>query len=1713
MATELNRVVTELIIDARGSVAGAAQAVRASKEAELATNKLSDAEERAYIARKKQEGAYIGVSTSLAKVRAEYTNLQAKMDPVFAAQTRHQKEMERAVLVTDAAVRRGVTTEQQAAATIARLRQQQIRDLQAVKDATQDVIRVQRAANSNVPGGMNTSNIAAQFQDIGVTSAMGMSPLQIALQQGTQLQAVLGPMGAAGAVKALGAAFLSLINPVSLITLGLVAGTAALIQYFSTGEEEAEELDGALKQHADSIRALKDAYGEAAEGAREYLGETASMAKALTLIAQTKLGDTFRDQVSAMVEGGQIFQAQTSQVKADIERVEQAMVGKFGEEYARLNQEREKLLDQLVTAGTDGLAATKQFEPFKDEIADLIATIQAGSPDIIAFREAIGARINADPTNRALATLANELLQLIDGAYKTQSALGASETALDEIRVGADATASSIGGLTAAVGAFNSALQTMTGIAAPALSESEQAAQALNKALAAAGSDFVLRQKALDVYADTMERIRNKIAGEAVPIPTPRPNDIEMWDEAGDAIDKAGAKVEQAKSRAAGLIEKFFPGEAARREAHELIALLEQFGGQLDDMQRKAVEMRIDETLKAAALGMRDLGNETKKARNDLTDMEKDARRLEDALKDAASSFLQDLFTGKDVLQSIVQLGSRFASMNFDAFVDGVGGLLGGKPAAASTNIPVAKAAGQAMGSAAAPIIAKTISDYVSVGGPGAGFSSPGRAVEVTLSPVSSSKIQRAGNAFLDLVASRESAGDYNATLMNGKFTGGPRNLIGMTLDQIDSMQSSMLKHTLNTFNSSAVGRYQIVQSTLRGLKKEFGLSGDTLFTPKLQDELAMQLARARGADAAGLRNEWAGLKGISSDTILEAYRQGVQGQTQAITDAVQTGSTAGTQIGAAKGTQKGMELSLGNVASNTPGGGKGGFGLQGFAGLLGAGLGGFSTGYQAANPGMGLLGGAVQGLGAGMQLASLFPAMAASLPVIGVAVGAVAGLLGGILGARNKVKQARRELEKNMAQINGLLDVGFGRGMGNLKKQIADFNAEADKAVPLAWKAKRMDLVDEIHASQRAFFTRLSKQFYDSFDETFAAYGSGLGLDSPIMKGAKAMGDLREELRNFIADTRYFGEIARDNPLNETNKQWWLENHGQEVWENEVRRQQELFDRTMAQATSASIKMILAMVGGAEEFTEYESAVMAVKGAIDVAQSALEELGVEAKMAAAALDKQLNAALKKLQSAYIDDVSRSLYDLADVGFMGDLLDAQKRYNDRLRDAAALGLSADLANRELALSLRNIVREAKLTDDQIRQLAAAMPELSGALTGLIGMGEGIDTGQALADAQAKVEEAKAALRSAYEKERSEIESTISRLKSFTEGIKSFKDSLRLDKQLSPLSPYERLMEAQRQFNEVSAKALAGDEGAQGRLEEVSRAYLEEARAYYASSEAYFQIFEQVEATLDQALAKAEGQLSNAEKQLSALERSVKGLIDIDDGVKSVGDAIKDLKAAQAAEASAQAADDAYKNSVFAEMLAVLKVQLAAQNAAEAARLAAQNAAKATYSADDPIAKMYRQYLGREPDAAGYAFFSGNLNSGKASLADIEAAIKKEAGGMASGGWVTGGIPGIDSVLRMLMPGEFVMPAQAAQRYAPEIEAMRGGWYGAANDNSAVVSAIQAMQRQFADMLQRLIQIEAMSGRENVQATRETAQAVRDQAREDQFRSRNKQKAA
>jgi peptidoglycan hydrolase-like protein with peptidoglycan-binding domain/muramidase (phage lysozyme) len=130
---------------------------------------------------------------------------------------------------------------------------------------------------------------------------------------------------------------------------------------------------------------------------------------------------------------------------------------------------------------------------------------------------------------------------------------------------------------------------------------------------------------------------------------------------------------------------------------------------------------------------------------------------------------------------------------------------------------------------------------------------------------------------FLDFIAHHEGTANqsndgYDTSLGYGKFTGGEKRLTVMTLDQINALQVAMLDHPANNFNSSALGRYQIVRKTLRGLRTQFGLSGGQLYSRELQDSLAVALIKRRGRDVAGLRLEWASLQRVNGNEILKKF-------------------------------------------------------------------------------------------------------------------------------------------------------------------------------------------------------------------------------------------------------------------------------------------------------------------------------------------------------------------------------------------------------------------------------------------------------------------------------------------------------------------------------------------------------------------------------------------------------------------------------------------------------------------------------------------------------------------------------------------------------------------------------------------------------------------------------------------------------------------------
>ncbi|MEO1335121.1 MAG: hypothetical protein AAFV29_05740, partial [Myxococcota bacterium] len=133
---------------------------------------------------------------------------------------------------------------------------------------------------------------------------------------------------------------------------------------------------------------------------------------------------------------------------------------------------------------------------------------------------------------------------------------------------------------------------------------------------------------------------------------------------------------------------------------------------------------------------------------------------------------------------------------------------------------------------------------------------------------------------------SRGYASGYDVTLGYGAYADDKsKPLSSMTLGEVKALQRRMLNNPRNGFNSSAVGRYQIVGTTLRGLQREMGLSDNEVFSPALQDQMAQRLLERRGLSRFqsgnlslsrfqnNLAYEWASI--ARSDTGRSAYGQG----------------------------------------------------------------------------------------------------------------------------------------------------------------------------------------------------------------------------------------------------------------------------------------------------------------------------------------------------------------------------------------------------------------------------------------------------------------------------------------------------------------------------------------------------------------------------------------------------------------------------------------------------------------------------------------------------------------------------------------------------------------------------------------------------------------------------------------------------------------------
>jgi len=155
----------------------------------------------------------------------------------------------------------------------------------AFTTAEQGAKRFQNAMRAST---VQTGNLAAQLNDIGVQLAGGQSPFLIALQQGTQITQALGSgTGLRGAVAGVAAAFTSLLNPVSLATIAIIALGGEAVQYFTSLMSNSDKSAEALKEQADLIASVAKTWGDATPALQAYVDTLQTAKDAADLINAT----------------------------------------------------------------------------------------------------------------------------------------------------------------------------------------------------------------------------------------------------------------------------------------------------------------------------------------------------------------------------------------------------------------------------------------------------------------------------------------------------------------------------------------------------------------------------------------------------------------------------------------------------------------------------------------------------------------------------------------------------------------------------------------------------------------------------------------------------------------------------------------------------------------------------------------------------------------------------------------------------------------------------------------------------------------------------------------------------------------------------------------------------------------------------------------------------------------------------------------------------------------------------------------------------------------------------------------------------------------------------------------------------------------------------------------------------------------------------------
>ncbi|WP_299370418.1 phage tail length tape measure family protein [uncultured Tateyamaria sp.] len=488
----------------------------------------------------------------------------------------------------------------------------------------------------------SVGNLTAQFNDVGVMMAAGQNPLQLALQQGTQITQVLGPMGAGQAVRALGTAFMSLLSPINLVTIGGIAAGAALVQWLTRSSEEAGGLVEAIGAVEEKLANLQRSNAVMLSGAGSE--ERFDLLRAIE--AQEKVVASAQDAMRRVQGARDLVQRGVQNnlrdAEAELASLKEMLVAL--DEAVALNSDLEAVQDRVTDSLRDGLSALIETsvarQAAQDEALGLLDTLREEN----ALREVAlshgensieYANARADAERRAF----EEMLETLD----------VSEQLKDELRLAFEE------------GLALSQVDVASSIRAGA-TEAERLANALGIALSTA----------LELANATPQmQDEDAVMGQAV-----------LQNAAGRAGQRAAVdnfrRLTTARTRRAG--RSGSGARAARAERDEVAELIARYKDELsilretDPVQKEMLRNR--DALKNASAAERAEIEELILLRQSETRAVEDAKDKYDLLSDTLLDVVPDLTKGGDAAaQAWERLGDTLQRVAWEAILLGEGPL------------------------------------------------------------------------------------------------------------------------------------------------------------------------------------------------------------------------------------------------------------------------------------------------------------------------------------------------------------------------------------------------------------------------------------------------------------------------------------------------------------------------------------------------------------------------------------------------------------------------------------------------------------------------------------------------------------------------------------------------------------------------------------------------------------------------------------------------------------------------------------------------------------------------------------------------------------------------------------------------------------------------------------------------------------------------------